>query len=99
MSFVFEHPNYYSRYMDKRIQADFKVYTFWENMLWPPLFNKSRILDQLFHNETYAFTNEGWRRFGILIHKIFTSFVLNIIIKYMQVFGVKLEQSGNLGSV
>jgi hypothetical protein len=28
---VFEHPNYYSRYMDPTVQADGKMYTFWKS--------------------------------------------------------------------
>jgi hypothetical protein len=64
-SFIFEHPNYYSKYMDQQMQADFKTYTFWKNMMWPPLFNKSRILDQHAFNQSYRYTNEGWRRFGV----------------------------------
>ncbi|RYH31100.1 hypothetical protein EON65_03370 [archaeon] len=63
--YVFDHPNYYSQYMDKKVQYDNVTYTFWENMLWPPTHQKSRIIDQYFLNFSFAFTNEGYRRKGI----------------------------------
>lgn len=63
-SYVFSHPNYYSRYMDRHVQHDNKVYTSWENMHWPSTHVKSKILDQIFENRTYAYTNEGYRRYG-----------------------------------
>jgi hypothetical protein len=59
LTFTLSHPNYYSRYMNRRIMADGNFYTFWDNMLWPPVNQKSRILEQTFFNITYAFTNEG----------------------------------------
>lgn len=63
--YVFEHPNYYSKYMDKEQQKDFLTYSHWENMSWPALHQKSRVLDQYFKNHTYAYTDEGYRRYGI----------------------------------
>jgi len=63
--YVFTHPNYYSRYMNERVQADGVTYSFWQNMEWPPLHQKSPVLDQQAFNTTYIYTNQGWRRFGI----------------------------------
>lgn len=63
--FLFSHPNFFSQYMDKRVQADNLTYTFWVNMSWPPVHQHSRILDQYFANLSFAFTKEGWRRRGI----------------------------------
>lgn len=63
--FLFEHPNFYSRYMDKRVQHDNITYTFWVNMSWPPTHEKSRILDQYMFDLKFAYTNEGYRRKGI----------------------------------
>jgi hypothetical protein len=37
---AFEHPNYYSRYMNKEMQADYLYYTHWVGMEWPPLYQK-----------------------------------------------------------
>jgi hypothetical protein len=64
-STVFVQPNYYSRYMDYKVQADGKAYTHWSLMHWPPLHQKSPILDQTIFNRTYVYTNEGWRRNGV----------------------------------
>eukprot|EP01033_Poteriospumella_lacustris_P007526 gene7527-5412_t len=63
--FLFTHPNFFSQYMDKRVQSDNLTYTFWVNMSWPPVHQHSRILDQYFANLSFAFTKEGWRRRGI----------------------------------
>jgi len=62
---MFEHPNFYTRYMDEMVQRDDKIYSYWENMSWPPTHVKSKILDQFVYNITYAYTNEGYQRFGI----------------------------------
>ena len=65
VDFVFDHPNFYSRYMDAGIQHDHKQYTNWTNMFWPATHSKSRILVSTFHNVTYIYTNEGFRLYGI----------------------------------
>lgn len=65
VSYVFDHPNYYSQYMDTEVQDDKLTYTYWKNMRWPPTHHKSRILDRIFHNTTYIYTNEGYRRRGV----------------------------------
>ena len=44
-SYVFSHPNYYSRYMDNKTELDGITYTFWQNMHWPAVHHKSRVLD------------------------------------------------------
>jgi hypothetical protein len=64
-TYVWEHPNYYSLYMDQRRQDDGQTYTFWNDFEWPPIHRKSRVLDQYAHNFSFANTNEGWRRYGI----------------------------------
>ena len=63
-TYVLSHPNYYSRYMDYKKQVNGIAYTFWFNMSWPPVHQKSRVLDQRFDNVTYAYTNNGYRRGG-----------------------------------
>lgn len=53
----FEHPNYFSRYMDKTLSADGAYHTYWMGMFWPPLYQISNpLLDD---------TRDGWRRGGI----------------------------------
>jgi hypothetical protein len=72
-SFVFEHPNYYSRYMDTKVEDDYRRYTFWENMGWSPTHKKSRPLEiplsdlePKFNNTSrrFVYTDEGYRRDG-----------------------------------
>lgn len=65
IDYVFDHPNFFSQYMDTEVQDDKLTYTHWKNMRWPPLHRKSRILDRIFANITYIYTNEGYRRRGI----------------------------------
>ena len=67
VSYLLNHPNFFSRYMESKKQADNITYTFWKGFHWPPTHSHSRILDQnipLF-NGTYVYTNEGYRRKGI----------------------------------
>ncbi|DAZ94106.1 TPA: hypothetical protein N0F65_007940 [Lagenidium giganteum] len=54
--YYFEHPNYYSAYMDKTTSSDGYNHTEWEGMFWPPLYNLSKpLLDD---------TRQGWKRGG-----------------------------------
>lgn len=41
---IFEHPNYFSRYMDRKIEADGNIYTHWDGMEWEPTHHKSQQL-------------------------------------------------------
>ena len=63
-NYIHEHPNYFSKYMNMKTENDSKVYVFWQDMQWPPLHGKSRVLDRYFENISYAYTNEGYRRLG-----------------------------------
>lgn len=65
LTYTLSHPNYFSAYMNLVEQADDKVYSYWEDMLWPPVTQRSRVLDRTFMNHTYVYTNEGYRRLGI----------------------------------
>jgi hypothetical protein len=65
LNFILDNPNFYSRYMDSIMQLDGKVYTTWTNMHWPPVHSKSKKLDQVMFNITFAYTDEGYRRLGI----------------------------------
>lgn len=62
---IFDHPNYYSRYMNQKTQVDGINYTSWMHFDWPPIHVKSRVLDQSLLNRTFVYTNQGWRRLGI----------------------------------
>ncbi|KAG2953112.1 hypothetical protein PC117_g2261 [Phytophthora cactorum] len=55
-AYYFNHPNYYSRYMDRELSADGHYHTQWTGMMWPPLYTLSKPpLDD---------TREGWKRGG-----------------------------------
>lgn len=73
-SFMLEHPNYYSRYMDTKVEDDGKRYTFWENMGWSPSYKKSGSFEIPLStlepglsnvNRRFLYTDEGYRRDGI----------------------------------
>ena len=63
-TYLMSSPNYFSKYMDSKPEVDGVRYTHWKNMSWPPTYQKSRVLDRVFRNVSYIYTNEGWRRFG-----------------------------------
>ena len=65
LHYLFDHPNFYSRYMDMSVQLDGGTYTYWTNMSWPPTYSHSKKLDQVFFNLTFVYTDEGYRRLGI----------------------------------
>ena len=65
LTFILSSPNYYSRYMDEKTESDGKIYTYWKNMFWPPVTSLSRVLEKVFNNLTFEYTNEGYRKFGI----------------------------------
>lgn len=64
---VFEHPNYWSRYMDVKREDDGIKYSNWTGMDWDPVHAKTRPLE--LYDETagttFIYTNEGHRRDGI----------------------------------
>ncbi len=71
-NYLFEHPNYYSRYMDQKVEGDGNNYTSWKAMGWDPTYYKSAPLELpeallLRSNKTgriFVYTNEGYRRKG-----------------------------------
>lgn len=64
LTYAISHPNYYSRYMNPKVEDDDFQYTNWTGMGWPPLHRKSRILVVYFDNTTFVYTDEGWRLWG-----------------------------------
>jgi hypothetical protein len=68
--FVSAAPNYFSRYMNPKVERDDIQYTFWNGstMHWPPLHRKSHVFYTTpsdTNNITYIYTNEGYRLNGI----------------------------------
>jgi hypothetical protein len=64
LTYTLSHPNYYSRYMNPKVEDDDIQYTNWTGMGWPPLYRKSKILVYYHLNKTYVYTDEGWRLWG-----------------------------------
>jgi hypothetical protein len=67
---VFDHVNFYSRYMDAKVERDGEKYTNWSHMAWPPTHAKTAKLEitHTLANDrqvTYIYTNEGHRRDGV----------------------------------
>ena len=66
----FDHPNYFSQYMDRHVGENFTSYTQWNDMGWDPMYSKSSPLElqYSFQNNSdrvYIYTDEGYRRKGI----------------------------------
>lgn len=69
---LFEHPNYYSRYMDRKVEDNGIVYTHWQDMGWDATYRKAAPyeLHESFFNLTdkpkriYIYTDEGYRKGG-----------------------------------
>lgn len=76
-SFIFYHPNYYSRYMDEKVEGDGLIYTHWKGMNFPPTHRKSAKLmkygDEFLKNITnrtankYMYTDVGYMADGIWV--------------------------------
>ncbi|CAM9450628.1 unnamed protein product [Ascophyllum nodosum] len=63
---VLNSPNYYSRYMDAKVEADGERYTSWKNMHWPPLHTKSARLELTDDGGNFfVYTDTGYMRGGI----------------------------------
>lgn len=71
---IFEHPNYYSRYMDrKKAEGDGKHYSHWEEMGWDPLHQKTNIfqlntkaigVDEIERDQLFVYTDKGYKKDG-----------------------------------
>lgn len=70
--YMIEHPNYYSRYMDKKVEADGNIYTHWEGMEWRPTFRKTEKLElrdlslgeKQNPERLFVYTDRGYMRKG-----------------------------------
>ena len=56
---VFDHPNYYSRYMDTKVEDDGETYTHWRRMEWPSVHAKTGPL--MLVEPAWSDTNEELR--------------------------------------
>ncbi|CAM9417789.1 unnamed protein product [Discosporangium mesarthrocarpum] len=66
---ILDHPNYWSRYMDTKargkVEEDGNRYTHWEGMRWPPLHNKSEMLEMVdSEGNIFIYTDQGHMRDG-----------------------------------
>jgi len=72
---MFEHPNFYSRYMNTKVEQDGRTYTFWEGMEWEPTHYKTPKLvfsaQDLGLNASndssevvYVYTDQGYQMYG-----------------------------------
>jgi len=71
--FIWEHPNYFSRYMDRKMESDGIQYTHWEGMEWAPVHQKSKkletrstdfVADNKDTSRVFVYTDEGFRKDG-----------------------------------
>ena len=74
---VHDHPNFYSQYMDGKVEGDGLQYTWWEDMRWPPTHHKTDTLE--FSNDElqtpaltassfarlFVYTDRGYMRDGV----------------------------------
>eukprot|EP00804_Cyclotella_cryptica_P001991 CCRYP_007413-RA/>CCRYP_007413-RA protein AED:0.05 eAED:0.03 QI:0/0/0/1/1/1/4/0/2016 len=58
--FVFDHPNYYSRYMDEKVEDDGSIYSDWNGMHYPPTHRKTARLIK--HHYEYVSSNSTVNR-------------------------------------
>lgn len=72
--FVFSHPNYYSRYMNEKVEDDGLVYSHWKGMNFPATHRKSATLvkfgDEYLHQsndvkDRFVYTDVGYMTDGI----------------------------------
>ncbi|CAM9757005.1 unnamed protein product, partial [Scytosiphon promiscuus] len=64
--FVMDGPDFWSRYMDTKVEEDGETYTFWEDMLWPPLHSKSARSELIVDDGNfYVYTDVGHKRDGV----------------------------------
>jgi len=73
--FILDHPNYYSRYMDEKVEGDGLIYSHWKGMHFPPTHHKTAKLvkydnDILHHEESntsisFVYTDVGYMKDGV----------------------------------
>ena len=72
--YILDHPNYYSRYMDEKVEGDGLVYSHWKGMDWPPVHHKTATLIKYDHEfvrqqnsskRSFLYTDNGYMKDGI----------------------------------
>lgn len=77
--YVHEHPNFYSRHMDGKVEGDGLQYTWWQEMRWPPTHHKTdrpEFSNDELANQTpaasaasaarlFVYTDRGYMRDGV----------------------------------
>jgi len=69
--YVHDHPNYFSQYMNSKVERDTKIYVNYTGMQWPPVHAKTAPLEIYEQTEPYGvwnhytYSNEGHRLDGI----------------------------------
>ena len=71
---VFDHPNYYSRYMDEKVEDDGLIYSYWKGMNFPPTHRKTEKLvkysdeypqQKQLTPKGFMYTDVGYMRDGV----------------------------------
>lgn len=73
--YIHDHPNFFSRYMDTKVERDGEKYTFWDGMGWSPTHHKSNNLEFIASKifpaaartapRLYSYTDRGYMRKGV----------------------------------
>ena len=75
--YIFEHPNYYSRYMNEKVEDDGLIYSHWKNMNFPPTHFKTAKLVKSDHEflhpwhgdnitkKYFIYTDVGYMKEGV----------------------------------
>lgn len=74
--FILDHPNYYSRYMNEKVEDDGYIYSHWKGMNFPPTHRKTEKLVR--HNDEFipqqqsflkrfVYTNVGYMKDGVWV--------------------------------
>ena len=75
--FILDHPNYYSRYMDEKVEGDGLVYSHWKGMNFPPTHRKTAKLvkyedefvkyKNAITNRSFVYTDVGHMKDGVWV--------------------------------
>eukprot|EP00986_Skeletonema_menzelii_P003076 scaffold902_cov146-Skeletonema_menzelii.AAC.1 len=68
--YIHDHPNYYSRFMDTKVEGDGHIYSHWEGMGFPPTHRKTPALTRYKNSinsatSLFTYTNKGYMKNGI----------------------------------
>jgi sugar lactone lactonase YvrE len=72
--YIHNHPNYYSRYMNEKIEDDGNIYSHWKGMDYPPTHRKTQVLIKydseylnrsMYNKIAFVYTNKGYMKDGI----------------------------------